>query len=259
MLADERRAQLMELERVLGYRFHALELLNQALTHKSYIHERRGCPPHNERMEFLGDAVLGLVISDHCYRTFVDRTEGELSKLRAALVNEANLARIARRLDLGPYLLLGRGEEYTGGREKASLLADTLEAVIAAIYLDSSLADVYQVIVRCFQEELDIVLQEAHEAHKDYKSELQEYTQERFGCLPSYTVVREFGPDHDKMFEVGVAIRGCLQGTGIGKSKKEAEQAAARQVLEFLAHVGLEVKGLGEWSTLPYDVELPSA
>ena len=119
MLSDERREQLSELEQVLGYRFHELELLNEALTHKSYIHECRAYTPNNERMEFLGDAVLGLVISDHGYRTFVDRAEGDLSKLRAALVNEGTLERIARRLGLGQYLLLGRGEEYTGGAREA--------------------------------------------------------------------------------------------------------------------------------------------
>jgi ribonuclease-3 len=229
MLADERKAQLAKLECVLGYRFTRLDLLNQALTHKSYVHERREPAQHNERLEFLGDAVLGLVISDYCYVKFVDRSEGELSKLRASLVNEHNLARVARRLHLGDYLLMGRGEELTGGRTKPSLLADTLEAVLAAVYLDSSLSEVYRVVQRCFQDELETVLSTGL---KDYKSELQEYTQEKFGCIPSYVVAREYGPDHEKIFEVELAIRGRLQGVGAGKSKKEAEQAAARQVLE---------------------------
>lgn len=229
MLADERREQLSKLELALSYCFNQRELLNQALTHKSFTHGRGSCAQHNERMEFLGDAVLGLVISDYCFTKFADRPEGDLSKLRASLVNEGNLARIGRRLELGNYLLLGRGEELTGGREKPSLLADTLEAVIAAIYLDSSLGNVYQAIVRCFQEELETVLSDAH---TDYKSELQEYTQEQFGCVPLYTVVREYGPDHEKVFEVELAIRCHLQGRGVGKSKKEAEQAAARQVMD---------------------------
>ena len=155
MLVEARKEQLAELERALSYRFHRLELLNQALTHKSYVHEQREPVQHNERLEFLGDAVLGLVISDYCYRQFADLAEGELSKLRASLVNDGNLARIARRLELGSYLLVGRGEELTGGRAKASLLADTFEAVLAAIYLDSSLGDVSQVILQCFQEDLD--------------------------------------------------------------------------------------------------------
>jgi ribonuclease III len=232
MLADARKEQLAELERALHYRFHRVELLNQALTHKSYVHEQREPAQHNERLEFLGDAVLGLVISDHCYGRFADLAEGELSKLRASLVNDGNLARIARRLELGSYLLVGRGEELTGGRAKASLLADTLEAVLAAIYLDSSWAEVYQVVLRCFQEDLDTVL---HGGHKDYKSDLQEYTQEKFGCVPTYIVVREHGPDHEKVFEVELAIRGQLQGLGAGKSKKEAEQDAARKVLEALS------------------------
>jgi ribonuclease-3 len=231
MLVEVRKQQLVELERALSYRFHRIELLNQALTHKSYVHEQREPIQHNERLEFLGDAVLGLVISDYCYREFADLAEGELSKLRASLVNDGNLARIARRLELGSYLLVGRGEELTGGRAKASLLADTFEAVLAAIYLDSSLADVYQVILQCFRDDLTTVL---HEGYRDYKSELQEYTQEKFGCVPTYLVVRERGPDHDKVFEVELAIRRQCQGLGAGKSKKEAEQDAARKVLASL-------------------------
>jgi ribonuclease-3 len=231
MLVEARKAQLAELEQALSYRFHCPELLNQALTHKSYAHEQREPVQHNERLEFLGDAVLGLVISDCCYRKFADLAEGELSKLRASLVNDGNLARIARRLQLGSYLLVGRGEELTGGRAKASLLADTFEAVLAAIYLDSSLADVSQVILQCFQEDLNTVLREGY---RDYKSELQEYTQDKFGCVPTYTVVRERGPDHEKVFEVELAIRRQIHGVGAGKSKKEAEQDAARKVLTAL-------------------------
>jgi ribonuclease-3 len=231
MLEEVRREQLVELERALSYRFHQIELLNQALTHKSYVHEQREPIQHNERLEFLGDAVLGLVISDCCYQKFAALSEGELSKIRASLVNDGNLARMARRLALGSYLLIGRGEELTGGRAKASLLADTFEAVLAAIYLDSSLIDVSQVILQCFRDDLNTVL---HEGYRDYKSELQEYTQEKFGCVPTYSVVRERGPDHDKVFEVELAIRQQCQGLGVGKSKKEAEQDAARQVLAAL-------------------------
>jgi ribonuclease III len=231
MLTDARKEQLAKLEKALGYQFHRTELLNQALTHKSYVHEQREPAQHNERLEFLGDAVLGLVISDYCYGRFAHLAEGELSKLRASLVNDGNLARIARRLEVGMYLLVGRGEEQTGGRAKASLLADTFEAVLAAIYLDTSLAEVYQVVLRCFHEDLHTVL---NEGYKDYKSELQEYTQEKFGCVPTYIVVRERGPDHDKVFEVEIAIRGQIQGLGTGKSKKEAEQEAACKVLETL-------------------------
>jgi ribonuclease III len=232
MLADARKEQLKELERALNYRFHRMELLNHALTHKSYVHEQREPAQHNERLEFLGDAVLGLVISDYCYVRFAELAEGELSKLRACLVNEGNLARIARRLQLGSYLLVGRGEELTGGRAKASLLADTFEAVLAAIYLDGSLQAVYQVVLRCFREDLETI---RHGGYKDFKSELQEFTQDRFGCVPTYLVVREHGPDHEKVFEVELAISGQLHGLGTGKSKKEAEQDAARKVLEALS------------------------
>jgi ribonuclease-3 len=231
MLGEARKAQLGELQQALGYRFDCGELLNQALTHKSFVHEQREPVQHNERLEFLGDAVLGLVISEYCYKKFPDLAEGELSKLRASLVNDGNLARIARRLELGSYLLVGRGEELTGGRAKVSLLAATFEAVLAATYLDSSLDDVSQVILQCFEEDLNTVLQEGY---RDFKSELQEYTQEKFGCVPTYAVVRECGPDHEKVFEVELAIRHQFQGLGAGKSKKEAEQDAARKVLAAL-------------------------
>jgi ribonuclease III len=250
MLVEARKEQLAELEQALSYRFYRLDLLNQALTHKSYVHEQREPVQHNERLEFLGDAVLGLVISDYCYGKFANLAEGELSKLRASLVNDGNLARIARRLELGSYLLIGRGEELTGGRAKASLLADTFEALLAAIYLDSSLEDVYQVILRCFQEDLNTVRQEGY---RDYKSELQEYTQEKFGCVPTYRVVRERGPDHEKVFEVELTIREQLQGLGAGKSKKEAEQDAAQKVLEALSSTELLTNSSGALSSCPED------
>ena len=248
MLAETRKEQLSELEQALQYRFNRTELLNQALTHKSFVHEQRQPVQHNERLEFLGDAVLGLVISDYCYRKFATMTEGELSKLRASLVNDVNLARIARRLELGSYLLVGRGEELTGGRAKASLLADTFEAVLAAIYLDSSLRAVYQVILQCFDEDLNTVL---HEGHRDYKSELQEYTQEKFGCVPTYNVARERGPDHEKVFEIELVIRGQLQAFGSGKSKKEAEQDAARQALKALTSMELQANSSGDPESCP--------
>jgi ribonuclease III len=244
MLLEARREQLADLERALRYRFERIELLDQALTHKSYVHEQRELMQHNERLEFLGDAVLELVISDYCYERFTDLTEGELSKLRASLVNDGNLARIARRLQLGSYLLIGRGEELTGGRAKVSLLADTLEAVLAAIYLDSSLEGVYQVLLQCFEEDLNNI---RRMGYRDYKSELQEYTQEKFACVPTYIVVRERGPDHEKVFEVELTIGGKIQGFGAGKSKKEAEQDAAHKVLAALG----ATKVLTEASTDP--------
>jgi ribonuclease-3 len=248
MLVEARKAQLVELERALSYQFHCLELLNQALTHKSYVHEQREPVQHNERLEFLGDAVLGLVISDYCYGKFAGLAEGELSKLRASLVNDGNLARIARHLELGSYLLVGRGEELTGGRAKASLLADTFEAVLAAIYLDGSLGDVYQVILQCFQDDLNTIL---HQGYRDYKSELQEYTQEKYSCVPTYIVVRERGPDHEKVFEVELAIRRQFHGLGAGKSKKEAEQDAARKVLAALRTTELLTNSSGDPLTCP--------
>jgi len=214
----------------LGYRFRAPTLLVEALTHKSHLNEAPDLTRRdNERLEFLGDAVLDLVISEHFLQRFPQAPEGELSKLKSQIVNEAALARAARDLDLGTALALGRGEELTGGRQKPSLLADALEAVIAAVYLDGGLDAARGVILRTLQ---GVLADQSRSEATDYKTELQEWCQRRFDVLPAYTVVRETGPDHRKTFEVRLTIRGELYGTGSGRSKKEAEQQAASVALE---------------------------
>lgn len=212
------------LERALGVRLRDRRLLAQALTHRSYAYEQGGLPT-NERLEFLGDAVLGLVVTDALYREFPEQPEGELAKQRAALVNMTVLADVAREVGLGDHVLVGRGEELTGGRDKPSILADTLEAVLGAVYLDRGMRPVRRVIRRLFlgrvrgEVEGGVVV--------DYKTALQELAASRFGALPEYQVA-ESGPDHAKRFTARVVVEGHEYGTGDGRSKKEAEQAAAR-------------------------------
>jgi len=202
-------------------------LLRQALTHKSAEPELGVVS--NERLEFLGDAVLGLVVAEHLYRCHPDLAEGELTKLKAVAVSEPILARIARELDLGRYLLVSRGEEQTGGRERTSILADALEAVFAAVYLDRGLRAVRELILRLFSQHLDAI--ERHEYELDYKTLLQEKIQELHRTPPTYRVIAQSGPDHDRTFVAEVRVSDRVLGRGTGKSKKQAEQAAARDTL----------------------------
>jgi ribonuclease-3 len=218
------------LEQALGVRFVRPELRDAALSHRSYAFEQ-GLPVTNERLEFLGDAVLGLVITDLVYRAFPDRQEGELAKLRAAMVNMGTLADVARGLGLGPELLLGRGEELSGGRDKASILADALEAVLGAIYLDLGLVVASSVITRLFQPRIEAYVR--GEGERDYKTILQELSAQDLGRLPEYRVV-ERGPDHEKEFTATVYLSGRQLGKGVGRSKKEAEQRSAREAFERL-------------------------
>jgi ribonuclease-3 len=223
---------LSDIQQRIGYLFRDAELLERALTHKSYANENR-VPYHNERMEFLGDAVLSLVISEYLMKSCPDSTEGDLSRLRAAVVSEPALAAISREIGLGDHLLLGKGEDQTGGRNKDSLLADSLEALIAAAYLDAGKDAAESLVIRLFEE----VTKKAGTsgASLDYKTELQERCQEQLKQLPEYRIVSETGPDHRKQFEMEVWIKGQLAGRGTGKSKKEAEQRAAKEALAMLS------------------------
>lgn len=233
------RSSIEEAYSSIGYVFRHPHLLDEALTHKSHVNEVKDKrDKHNERLEFLGDAVLALVMSQHLIYAFPDWTEGELSKLKARLVSEASLAKAARRLDLGHLLRLGRGEELTQGREKSSLLANALEALIAAVYLDGGLEATRAFILRAFAQDLEELT--AHRTpdqvadSQDYKTRFQEWCQKRFEALPQYVIVRESGPDHQKTFEVQLQLRGEILGTGTGRTKKEAEQKAAKQALQWV-------------------------
>jgi ribonuclease-3 len=198
-------------------------LLERALTHRSYAYEHGGLPT-NERLEFLGDSVLGLIVTDALYRTHPDLPEGQLAKLRASVVNTRALAGVARSLDLGRWLRLGKGEEVTGGRDKASILADTTEALIGAVYLDRGL-DAATVMVRRLFDPLMLAATEEGAA-LDWKTSLQELTAAKGLGVPEY-VVGESGPDHQKAFTAAAVVQGAVHGEGAGRSKKEAEQQAA--------------------------------
>jgi ribonuclease-3 len=205
-----------------------------ALTHKSYVNEHRAEGlSDNERLEFLGDAVIDLAVSHRLMERFPAAREGELSKMRAAVVDEPGLARLARQLELGPLLRLGRGEERTGGREKSSLLADALEAVIAVVYLEGGLERVLSLVDRWLGDAFARAA--AGTLDRDYKTQLQELAQSRHRAAPRYRVVAEHGPDHSKTFDVELEVRGEIVGRGSGRSKKDAEQAAAQVALEHLS------------------------
>jgi ribonuclease III len=219
------------LERALGVRMKDRSLLETALIHRSFAFER-GEVVTNERLEFLGDAVLGVVVTDLAYRNFGEMPEGELAKLRAAIVNMGTLAVVARELGLGGEILLGRGEELSGGREKASILADALEAVLGAVYLDRGIEVTARVIRRLFWPRIEAYAR--GEGERDYKTGLQELAAQDLGRIPEYRIL-ERGPDHEKEFTASVFVGGRELGTGTGRSKKEAEQRAAREAFTRLS------------------------
>lgn len=246
------------LEERLGVRFADRTTALAAVTHKSYANEHRietGLAD-NERLEFLGDAVIDLAVSHRLMERFPDAREGELSKMRAAVVDELGLCEMARALDLGPLLRLGRGEELTGGRQKASLLADAMEAVIAAVFLEAGLAPVLGIVDRflgeAFARATDGTLD------RDFKTQLQELAQSRLRATPRYRVVAERGPDHSKTFEVEMDLRGEVLGSGMGRSKKDAEQAAAKLALETLGR-RFAGEGAAEPEPRPEEAQPPTA
>ncbi len=221
-----------ELERGLGYTFQNQSLLENALTHSSYANERwRDSLASNERLEFLGDSILGMITAEHLYRTFPQRPEGELTKIRADLVCEGALARVANRLHLGDYLLLGHGEEQGGGRHRDSILADAVEAVLAAVYLDGGIGSARKIIQKYILcREIEGIT-----SPRDYKTALQELVQRESGQVLKYRLVGSQGPDHAKRFFVDVDLNGEPVGSGEGHSKKEAEQMAAKAAMAKLS------------------------
>jgi len=225
-------ADRAELRRKLLYEFENINLLEEALRHSSFVNEQADLGMRdNERLEFLGDAVLNLVVGDILMQRYPDSEEGDLSRMRANLVNETQLAAIARSLNLGFYLQLGKGEVQTNGREKNSILADTLEAIMAAIYLDGGFDAAFNVIDRHFSPLIGAYATSM--VSFDYKSQVQEFVQTTQQVMPIYTVIHESGPDHDKTFQVRLQLQ-QLHAEGEGKSKKMAEQDAARKALELL-------------------------
>ena len=228
---DETR-DLSGLEESLDYRFIDRELLETALRHRSYAHEQSTKTDDNERFEFLGDAVLNMVISHILMSRFPNLTEGELSRVRASLVNESRLATVARSICLGDYIQLGKGESKSRGARKKSILSDTFEALLAAVYIDGGYARVFELIRNLFAPHLEEI--EKTPPIYDYKSLLQELVQNHYQDIPVYRISGSEGPDHDKTFQVSLSVCG-METTGSGKSKKAAEQTAAKKALESLA------------------------
>lgn len=225
---------LEKLEKSLSYTFADRALLVEALTHRSFHHEHpRKARSYNERLEFLGDSVLALVIVEYIFRCEKELSESLMAKIKSYLVRGSVLSEIAAELSLGDYIRLGKGEEDTGGRGKRSILADALEAVIGAAYLDGGYENVRKVILGLFKERISIAISSGQ--YHDYKTELQEKSQTLFNVLPEYRATRQDGDEHLKTFTVEVLIEGKRLGTGIGKSKKEAETSAAKEAMGKLA------------------------
>ncbi len=226
------KRDLSELEAKLLYVFKDRTLFEEALCHRSFVNEQKNSSlVDNECLEFLGDAVLNLIVGHILMQRFPDFKEGDLSKMRANLVNESQLAEIARTIGLGSYIRLGKGEIQTGGGEKKSILADTFEAVIAAVYLDESFDAAFKIVDSHFASKLNSITTST--ANSDYKGQLQELVQTTHKAMPSYKVVSESGPDHNKIFNIQLTV--CeIQTEGIGKSKKAAEQDAAEKALKIL-------------------------
>jgi ribonuclease-3 len=233
-LPDNKRIEaLAELEKELYYKFSDITYLETALTHRSYVNENPQLAiTDNERYEFLGDSVLGLCVSDLLIKKYTNFAEGTLSKIRAAIVNEKPLAKLASRLGVGSLLLLGKGEEISGGRSKDSLLANGFEAVIAAIYLDSGFSETKSILKKLMGSLLDD--DSRHFQHFDYKTALQEFCQKAYKTAPVYRIIDSCGPDHAKTFAVEVMIEGGITHSGSGKSKKEAEKQAAQKAWQEL-------------------------
>lgn len=230
---DEKRLkQLKELESAIGYTFKNINILNNALTHSSYVASKADFLEHNERLEFIGDSILNMIISLHLYSKCKNSPEGSLTRYRAGIVCEQSLYNVSNRLRLGDYLLLSKGEENTGGRSRVSILADALEAVIAAIYLDGGMKKARKFIL----DNLGDIIKDSIENRifSDYKSLLQEHVQKgNLGKL-SYKLIKEKGPDHNKTFEIALYLNNTIIGRGEGRSKKDAQQSAAREAVKSL-------------------------
>jgi len=226
----ERRRKLEELQTIIDYRFRDIEILNTSLTHSSYANESKYNVASNERLEFLGDVIVNLVVSEYLYNKFTELPEGELTIRRASVVCESSLAFAARKINLGDYLLLGKGEEATGGRNRDSILADAFEALTGAIYIDGKYESARNFLLVNFEEEVIYALSKGN-LFKNYKAELQELLQKKAKSKAEYVLEREDGPDHRKKFYMNVIVEDKVIGKGMGRNKKEAEQNATKQAL----------------------------
>ena len=221
----DRKHELLLFEKNVGIRFRKINLLNLAFSHRSYSNEHQTFIENNEKLEFLGDSVLGMVVSEYLYTKLIDMDEGDFARIKSFVVSEDSLSEIAKKLKIDNFILIGKGEEYSGGRNKKAILADCLEAIIGAYYLDSGLKAAKIFILDSLIPEINKVLANKHK--KDYKTLLQEFVQKKFKTYPKYIVVNNTGPDHDKVFWIDVEVNGHTYGPGKGRNKKEAEQHAA--------------------------------
>jgi ribonuclease-3 len=230
-LDSGRKKQLAAFQKSAGFRFKSLELLNLSFLHRSVSNET-GFRLNNERLEFLGDSILGAACATILYQKYAEKTEGELAKIKSVAVSEEVLSSVARVLQIDTMLLLGKGEELSGGRTKKAILADTMEALIGALYLDSGYKNAFAFISRWFAPQIDRVIEDNY--HRDYKSLLQELCQHHYRTYPQYRLIKCSGPDHEHMFWMEVNVGGEVYGPGIGRNKKSAEQEAAQMAYEVL-------------------------
>lgn len=231
-LSSERKTQLANFQKKLNIRFKDILLLDKAFHHRSFANEKGDFLLNNERLEFLGDSVLGMVVATYLYDTMSDHHEGDLAKIKSVVVSEYTLAEIAINIGIDKCLSLGKGEENSGGRQKKAILADAVEAVFGAYYLDSGFKNAEKLILELLVPEVTKVLENKH--HKDFKTILQEYYQKKCKLCPKYELVKKTGPDHDMVFWVSVELDGTVFGPAKGKNKKEAEQAVAKMVIDEL-------------------------
>ena len=226
VLEKQRKQELLTFQKNAVCKFKNISLLDIAFHHRSFSNEHSDFPINNERLEFLGDSVLGMIVAAELYLAHPEKPEGDLAKIKAAVVSEDSLFPIALNLNIDKYLMLGHGEEVSGGRKKKALLADALEALIGALYLDSGFKVVQRFVLKIIEPQMQLVEQNKHR-YRDYKSLLQEYVQKKYRIIPKYLLVETHGPDHDRVFQVKVVIKDKEYEPALGKSKKEADQAAA--------------------------------
>ena len=227
-----RLRQINKLQSILKIKFRNKSLLNRALTHRSHLNEAGPGARDNERLEYLGDSVLALVVNEYLFKRFEKYPEGDLAKIKSAVVSEATLFKVARELNLGSFLLVGRGEDLSGGRARPSILANTLEAVIGALYLDSGLKDCKKLVLSLLKGDIERI--DSMESYRDPKTTLQEYVQKKYRERPLYEIIEESGPDHQKRFTVRLIVAGKSVAEGTGASKRGAEMEAARKALEMI-------------------------
>ena len=230
-LAPDRKRQLAAFQKTAGLSFKSLALLNLSFIHRSVSNET-GCKLNNERLEFLGDSVLGACCATLLYEKFPGKTEGELAKIKSVTVSEEVLSSVARLLQLDTMLILSKGEDLSGGRGKKAILADTLEALIGALYLDSGFKTAFAFVSRYFSSEISRITEDDY--YRDYKSLLQELCQHRYRAYPQYRLVKRSGPEHERIFWIDVSVNGTAYGPGIGRNKKSAEQEAAKTAYQAL-------------------------